>query len=234
LGPLAGKFSTVRGIDYRLFEWINGWSNALNPFLKFFSVALNVLWVKALLLLIIFAMLIRGGKARIAALLSIVAVGIANTLTNVCKEAGAMSRPFQDFPYRKVGDSGLVSSIQHPFGMLDQSSRPVQLVDRSIQVMLRVGDTHSPGTASAHSANMAAVAFAMTYCLGWKWGFPWIVIALLTGLSRVYTGAHYPTQVLLGWLCGVFAAWVVIKTWEAWQSSRKGVESNQDEEAELA
>jgi undecaprenyl-diphosphatase len=73
----------------------------------------------------------------------------------------------------------------------------------------------SYGTASAHAANMAAVAFVTTYFLG-KWGYPWIVVAFLTGLSRIYMGLHYPSQVLLGWFCGAFSAFLVIKTWEAY------------------
>ena len=75
------------------------------------------------------------------------------------------------------------------------------------------------GTASAHSANMAAVAFVMTYYLRW-WGAPWIVVAFLTGVSRIYMGLHYPSQVVLGWACGLFAAFVVVKTWEAYERGR--------------
>ncbi len=59
------------------------------------------------------------------------------------------------------------------------------------------------GTASAHSANMAAVATSFFMLGGWRWGVPWVVVAFLTGLSRIYNGAHYPSQVLLGWLCGI-------------------------------
>ena len=79
--------------------------------------------------------------------------------------------------------------------------------------------TQSYGTASAHAANMAAVAFVFTYCLGW-WGSPWIVAAVLTGISRIYVGAHYPYQVLLGWTCGVVAGLLVTQAWR-WASARR-------------
>jgi len=83
----------------------------------------------------------------------------------------------------------------------------------------RVGHLTSYGTASAHSANMAAIAFVFTYCMRW-WGVPWIVIAVITGLARIYVGVHYPSQVLLGWLCGVFCGFLVVKTFEAYLKLR--------------
>lgn len=90
-------------------------------------------------------------------------------------------------------------------------ARPcVELAD----IVVRVGPLTSYGTASAHSANMAATAFVMTYYFRW-WGVPWILIAFLTGLSRVYVGVHYPSQVLLGWVVGLVASASVVKGWEA-------------------
>lgn len=110
--------------------------------------------------------------------------------------------------------------LKHTFPM----HRPFQeLAD----VLMRVGRSDSMGTASAHSANMAAVAFVFCYHLGW-WGSPWAVVALLTGLSRSYTGAHYPSQVLLGWTCGVLAALLVTKTWESIMRHRNGVSLEED------
>lgn len=81
-------------------------------------------------------------------------------------------------------------------------------------IVVRVEKLTSFGTASAHSANMATVAFVMTYYFRW-WGVPWILIALFTGLSRIYVGVHYPSQVLFGWTCGALAGLLVVKGWEA-------------------
>lgn len=81
-------------------------------------------------------------------------------------------------------------------------------------VIIRVNKLTSFGTASAHSANMAAVALVMTYFLGWRWGSFWIAVAFFTGLSRIYVGVHYPYQVLLGWACGLIVAFAVIKSGE--------------------
>ena len=215
--------------DRAIFKFINGdWPHDWNPFIKFFSVALNQSWVKALFGLLIIAMIVRSEKTRKAVLLALVSVGIANTLTNVFKEAFPTNRPFNDQPrFAKLEEGGFV--------LVEASTRSESKVPRDFDgVWLRVGDSRSKGTASAHSANMAALAFAMCYFLGY-WGAPWIAVALLTGISRIYTGAHYPTQVLLGWACGVFAAFLVIKTWEAWVRARSGVQSSgEDERPELA
>jgi undecaprenyl-diphosphatase len=89
--------------------------------------------------------------------------------------------------------------------------RPFQELPEAI---LRSGWSDSPGTASAHSANMAAVAFVFTYHLGWRWGSAWIAVAFLTGFSRIYNGVHYPYQVLLGWTCGALAGFAITQCGE--------------------
>lgn len=60
----------------------------------------------------------------------------------------------------------------------------------------------SSGTVSAHSANMAAVATVFWLVAGKRWGLVWCLVAFLTGISRVYVGAHYPSQVVFGWALG--------------------------------
>jgi undecaprenyl-diphosphatase len=104
--------------------------------------------------------------------------------------------------------------------------RPFQVLD---DVILRVGWSDSFGTASAHSANYAAVAFVFTYHLGW-WGVPWAFMAFMTGISRIYNGVHFPYQVLLGWTVGCFAGLVIVKTWEAYLRLRQPVREEEPHE----
>ena len=92
----------------------------------------------------------------------------------------------------------LCNAIKHAFPM----RRPFQDFP---DVIMRVGTSESMGTASSHAANLAAVATVMTLGLGIRWGWPWIAIAVCVGLSRLYVGAHYPSQVLLGYAVGIGA-----------------------------
>lgn len=108
--------------------------------------------------------------------------------------------------------NSFAEGFKHMFHML----RPCVELD---QYILYVGKLDSFGTASSHAANMAALAFVFCYYFKW-WGIPWALAAIITGLSRIYVGVHYPSQVLLGFLCGLFSAFLVIKTWEAFLRMR--------------
>ena len=77
--------------------------------------------------------------------------------------------------------------------------------------IIRLDKLTSFGTASAHSANMMAIAVAMWILFGKKHGIFWVIIAILTGISRIYVGLHYPYQVLLGWFTGALVAFLIVK-----------------------
>lgn len=189
----------MREIDVQLFRWINQWPDGLAPFFRFWSLGLDYAWVKYGLILMVVGMLIRGPKTRRAAISVLLAVGLANELTDILKETFKGMRP----------------------------------VNELADVIARVGYTDSFGTASAHSANMAAIAFCMAYWLR-GWGAPWVAIAFFVGLSRIYVGVHYPYQVLLGWACGILMGLVVVKGIEAFDRWRRRNDEPEDEQPELA
>jgi undecaprenyl-diphosphatase len=82
-------------------------------------------------------------------------------------------------------------------------------------VVVRIDRMTSYGSASAHAATMMAVATVFLF-YNRALGLVWTGVALLTGLSRVYVGVHYPYQVLLGWGVGAFVAFVAVKSWQAY------------------
>ena len=67
--------------------------------------------------------------------------------------------------------------------------------------------------------------FGLTPCLGWKgvgadpaimhrWSIAAVILALLIGLSRLYLGMHYPSDVLAGLLLGMLSAsivWLIVR-----------------------
>lgn len=81
--------------------------------------------------------------------------------------------------------------------------RPCQALDG---VRLLVGCGAGKSFMSSHAANTmgAAIVLGLFYPRS-LW--PLVAFALLTGLSRVYLGVHYPSDVLAGALFGALAGW---------------------------
>lgn len=54
---------------------------------------------------------------------------------------------------------------------------------------------------SNHASNTMAFALAFSFMFGWA---VWILVplSLLVGYSRIYCGAHYPLDVVAGWIIG--------------------------------
>ncbi|QED49116.1 undecaprenyl-diphosphatase [Cytobacillus dafuensis] len=55
-------------------------------------------------------------------------------------------------------------------------------------------------------------SFCMTfYLFRRRWGFLWILLAFLVGLSRIWVGVHYPADVIVGAVISIFIAIIVYR-----------------------
>ena len=82
------------------------------------------------------------------------------------------------------------------------------------------GDRGTFSFPSSHAVNIAStgVIIGMSFP---AWALPAFVLALFVGLSRVYLGLHYPSDVLVGYLLGAVLGWAC---WKAVQreAARRG------------
>ena len=69
---------------------------------------------------------------------------------------------------------------------------------------------------SGHATSAFAFGFALLFGAPNKW-LKWVsmIVAILMGLSRLYVGVHYPTDVAGGVLVGLLAGWL------AWQICKR-------------
>jgi undecaprenyl-diphosphatase len=91
---------------------------------------------------------------------------------------------------------GRLSSEQRPF----QSHQVHQLI------------AHGPGVSmpSDHATAAFALAFGIYAFVDRRWGLAFTAAALLIGLARVWSGVHYPGDILAGTIIAALAALEVV------------------------
>ncbi len=116
-----------------------------------------------------------------------------------------------------IGDTGIVNGLKH---MINRP-RPLQAIAavRVVsldQVRLATIDPQPGGHSfpSGHTCNNVALALvAFTLYGGWTNLF-WLW-AILMGYSRIYVGAHYPTDVLASWFIALAYTWLILRATES-------------------
>lgn len=85
-------------------------------------------------------------------------------------------------------------------------TRPFDLVEAIVPLVDRPHDFSFP---SGHTCASFACAWVYYRMLPKKYGVPAVILAALIGVSRLYVGVHYPTDVLGGFLVGMISAMVI-------------------------
>lgn len=84
-------------------------------------------------------------------------------------------------------------------------TRPYEVID-GLQILIeKQPDFSFP---SGHTSAAFAFAVAVFLNMDRKYGIFALVLAFLMGLSRLYVGVHYPTDVLVGAIVGVLCGWL--------------------------
>ncbi|MFU8871657.1 phosphatase PAP2 family protein [Micromonospora sp. SL4-19] len=81
-----------------------------------------------------------------------------------------------------------------------------------------------PSLPSDHATAAFAVAFAVGAFLSWRWGVALSVLAAVIGFARIWTGVHYPADVLVGALIAAAAVGVVDaggRAYDRWARRRR-------------
>ena len=114
---------------------------------------------------------------------------------------------------------GLVLATLLTDPLCHQVLKPFFARARPCQTLEAIAALEKCGTGFSLPSNHAAngMSLALAALLLWrpqlKIGLPVLAFGMCVGLSRVFVGVHYPSDVLLGWLvggvCGAVAAWIV-------------------------
>ena len=130
--------------------------------------------------------------------------------------------------FRKTRRAGLVALTAMFFGLLCTNLTLKHLVARprpwtEVAGLVPLVLEESFSFPSGHTTAAFAFAGAMLFApLKSGWGrTAAVVLAVCMGLSRLYVGVHYPTDVLGGMLVGLGCAWLAAKLWNRKQRREK-------------
>ena len=129
-------------------------------------------------------------------------------------------------PTRKAGALALAALV---LGSLCTNVFLKHLVARprpwlSLPLVPLVAERDPNSFPSGHTCAAFAAGLCWARALPWRWGRAAAVIgAVCMGLSRLYVGVHYPTDVLAGALIGALCAWAAWKACQVWEERKKRV-----------
>lgn len=118
--------------------------------------------------------------------------------------------------FQKTRRAGLLGLLAVAVGALFTNIILKPLVSRprpwlTVEGLRYLVEEHDPNSfPSGHTCAAFAAAGAWFFALPKRWmGVTGLVLAALMGLSRLYVGVHFPSDVLAGALVGLLSAWLV-------------------------
>jgi len=86
--------------------------------------------------------------------------------------------------------------------------RPRPFIESQVNLLLSHETTNS--FPSGHAALFFAIA-TVVYFYNKKAGILFFLASFLISISRVFAGIHWPTDIFVGALVGIFSAWLIMK-----------------------
>lgn len=185
----------VYSLDLRIFRWINRSFNhpVLDQFFNF--LADGKLWTPILLVLAAVLLFKGRDKAKSWVALTLLSIGIGDPLiSNPLKHFFDRPRPFEAVEgVREVSPGPSGNRFQ---AVVRISGIPEHDVE------------HGRSMPSSHVANATAAVMSARLVWGPTLRWPWVFVAL-AALGRVYTGDHYPSDVLASIPLAILYTWLI-------------------------
>lgn len=129
---------------------------------------------------------------------------------------------------RKAGVAGCIALV---FSLLFTNILIKPLLSRTrpwlvMEGLIHLVDERDPHSfPSGHSSAAFAAVSAWLGTLERRWMKAVVLVAaILTALSRLYVGVHFPTDVLCGALVGLFCGWLSCRILRAWEERKERVD----------